>query len=46
MANDLNDRQSSQKSGLDGQAWTEGESYAGSWGLGFTQSVEDEQDRR
>jgi hypothetical protein len=38
--------QSSQKSGLDGQAGTEGEGHAWSWGLGFTQPVEDEQNRR
>src|SRR5271157_3568938 len=45
MATDLKDRQSSQKSGLDGQAWTEGEGHTWSWGLGFMQSVENEQDR-
>ena len=46
MATNLKDRQSSQKSGLDGQAWTEGEAHTWSWGLRFTQSVEDEKDRR
>jgi long-subunit fatty acid transport protein len=46
MATNLKDRQSSQESGLDGQARTEGEAHTWSWGLGFTQSVEDEKDRR
>ncbi len=46
MATNLKDRQSSQEGGLDGQAWTEGKGHTWSWGLGFTQSVEDEQDCR
>ncbi len=46
MPTGLKDTQSNQKSGLDGQAGTEGEGHAGSWGIGFTQPVEDEQNRR
>ena len=41
----MKEEQSSQESGLDGQARTEGEAHTWSWGLGFMQSVENEQDR-
>ncbi len=43
---DTKERQSTQEGGLNGQTRTEGEGHTWSWGLGFTQSVEDKQDRR